>query len=281
MPVIDELEIDVDELLEREADFAGRGIETLSVFGEVTARAGALAASPVLDGVRRLEVTGDPVDGGILDAQALATLLGSPHLGALTALHLDDNELGVEGAEVIVRSGRRFGTLGLCRTAIGTDGLRLLAAAPLMADLVCLDVDNCGIGAGGVRALAESAATQLMLLDLGVSSVEPDELALLFRSPAALRLRDFAFGWPRAGLPVVDAIAGDGVGPRLHHLELAQLRLCDGGARRLAGAPAARSLRRLRLVICTIGEPEREMLRELPALGELELVSCLGPAPTP
>jgi uncharacterized protein (TIGR02996 family) len=115
------------------------------------------------------------LDGGAVSPEALAALVGSPHVRGLTSLSLRGCGIGPDGARVLAGApqlGRLtsldlghtqiYGADPCCEDAvllgegIGDAGAEALAASPHLESLQTLRLRGCGIGDAGAHALAAS-----------------------------------------------------------------------------------------------------------------------------
>src|SRR5262249_35640971 len=96
------------------------------------------------------------VDCG-LTGDAVATLCRLPALHGLAWLDLSKNDLGDAGALAIAAAPwERLAGLRLYNARVRPEGMRALAAAPSLARLRHLDLQDNAFGDVGVRAIAES-----------------------------------------------------------------------------------------------------------------------------
>ena len=131
--------------------------------GDVVALAG---AGRWLAGLRSLDLNYNEVR--VEGATALAR---SPHLGGLTALGLTVNMDDVAGAGILAPWLERLRLTELhlgWRLRLRDEGLAALAACPGLASIRALQLNDCDIGADGIRQLARSphvaGLRQLVLL---------------------------------------------------------------------------------------------------------------------
>jgi uncharacterized protein (TIGR02996 family) len=145
-----------------------------------------LPGSPPLEGLRLLDLSGNP-----LEATGARRLGHSLHLGALLALRLDDTQLRDEG---------------LCA----------LARSPLLARLVQLDLAHNGLGPEAARALAHAAAPRLADLDLSDNPLTDEGLYLLLDGPLLAVVRSLGLGGCQLGPGAARALLGSPhLGPSL------------------------------------------------------------------
>ncbi|MEQ8791217.1 MAG: TIGR02996 domain-containing protein [Pirellulaceae bacterium] len=140
-----------------------------------------LAALPALAGIRHLGFERSWLAHG---AEALGR---SPHLAALETLDLRNNGIGAATLRDLAHSSclpaLRQLLLGRNR-GLGDDGVRLLAAAPLMRRLRGLDWSGCGVGDAGARTLATCRCLSgLDWLDLTENSISLAGFDMLLASP--------------------------------------------------------------------------------------------------
>jgi uncharacterized protein (TIGR02996 family) len=184
-------------------------------FGQGSAReaVAALAASPALTRVVRLDLQGYPL--GPHEAQLLArspyvanvqqldlryntlgddgvrALAGSPYLNHLTSLYLAGNWIGDEGVRCLAASLHlpRLHGLDLGSNSVTDVGLEALAHSPLLVRTTMLDLSKNLITDAGAVALARSPRLgQLKALDLSNNYVRDAGVQALARCPALAAL---------------------------------------------------------------------------------------------
>ena len=137
----------------------------------------ALAASPHVASLRMLDLSWNRI--GEAGVRALAA---SPYLAGLTHLDLSGNTLGVKVIRALCE-GRwpALEVLRLSYCTISRDGVRLLAASPLLASLKMLGLDDNNLTNPGAMALVKSRHLDgLECLDLGTETgFAPDTLKAL------------------------------------------------------------------------------------------------------
>jgi uncharacterized protein (TIGR02996 family) len=129
-----------------------------------------LAASPALDGVERLSLTG-PLRSypgpRVTDAGAEA-VARSPRLREVRMLSLAHQAIGPAGARALARSPAlgRLRDLDLSGDPVGDAGAAALAGAMFAPRLESLYLSDCGVGDDGARALMRAALPSLDTLRL-------------------------------------------------------------------------------------------------------------------
>jgi uncharacterized protein (TIGR02996 family) len=186
-----------------------------------------------------------------IDADGLALVLASPHLGELTWLDLR----GCPG--------------------LGPAGARLLAGCAKLRQLRFLGLDRCQIGPAGLEALVRSphlqALTELALVGNGLT---PDGLACLADAACWPGLRSLTLKENQLGDEGAQRLAQAPGWPALEGLDLAQNQVGDGGAAALAGAGWLGRLEALDLTGNAVGNAGAAALARsavLPALHSLRL----------
>lgn len=117
--------------------------------GPYRERLPALAASPLLARLTRLDFTRDSLcDGGVL------VIAGSPHLGNLTHLNLSTNHVTAAGVEGLAASPHlaNLTHLDLSHNPVGNEAALALVRSPHLGNLTHLNLQDCGVG---LHVLAE------------------------------------------------------------------------------------------------------------------------------
>jgi uncharacterized protein (TIGR02996 family) len=149
--------------------------------------AGAKALEPLreLAPLRRLDLSGNDLDG-----PALATLLEGDPLKSLHSLALHGNHLGdsgmvaLAGSPVLDRMLARSPRLDLRYNRIGAHGLAALAGSARLVPVVSLDLTGNSLGDGGIHALALSEfVPKLRRLSIGQNRIGDWGAAALSQSP--------------------------------------------------------------------------------------------------
>jgi uncharacterized protein (TIGR02996 family) len=203
----------------------------------------ALAGSPHLARLAELDMRG-------FDSKYSFYILGnpetaraffrSPHLRGLRVLRLGMCSSGSELVRALVESSLlRLTTLELRETHLSDEAGQTLAEAPFLAGLSILSLSQCGIGTGGVQALAGSSHLgRLTELDLsGNLHIRDAEVQALAASPHLSRLKRLDLCGCRVGDAGVLALAHS---PWLSQLEYVNLRNTRVGATPEGMAAAAR-----------------------------------------
>ncbi|MBA4064195.1 MAG: hypothetical protein C0501_10865 [Isosphaera sp.] len=222
------------------------GLTELSLDCVGTGELRALAASPALDTLRSLRLTGRKTSGTV-EVPALRACLGSPRLANVTSLRVWFDRAGdtlgfVVGGSPHLRKLREL-SLG---DAMRSDAARDLFDSPNLAGATALFLEDNPVGDIGVRALVRSKyLTGIEFLHLHSTGLTAESGRLLA-------------GWP--GLRNV------------RFLNLAGNRLGTAGIRALAESPY---LGRLDALLFADGEPtreEREDLRRLPGFAHIRVL---------
>jgi uncharacterized protein (TIGR02996 family) len=206
------------------------------------AGAAALAASPLLSRMQKLDLADNPI--GVEGARALAesprtanltalsladcgvtdrgveALAGSPHLARLTHLNLRGYGLTTGAALAVAASAylTRLTALSFHFGTIGTEGARALARSPNCAHLTHLNLFQNRIGDAGLRALVESPhLTRLRTLELGGNGLTAEGLRAL-AAPGMARLERLGL-WGTPGVEdVVRELRASPLPPRLREM---------------------------------------------------------------
>ncbi|MBM3979451.1 MAG: TIGR02996 domain-containing protein [Planctomycetes bacterium] len=217
---------------------------------DVSAVAAKLAASPLLAGVRELDLCNADLGGA-----GLAALARSPHLARLEALDLGFNGLDDDGVTALAVSSGFADLAALAlndNDRISGDGLKALAESPFFAGLTALDVSGNDINEHGLRALAASANLPRLRAfrahgnsfgDAGLAALVGSPLfARMVKTGAAVELRANAIGAAgAAALASCPALAGCAA------LDLSTNYLGDAGLAALLRSRNLGALRVLRL----------------------------------
>jgi uncharacterized protein (TIGR02996 family) len=111
-----------------------------------------------------------------LDAEAMRTLAGSPHLGRLRSLGLSRHNLSDPGVEALASAPWLSGIreLALVDNGLSVEAIRALTASPCLGPLTYLDLGRNPIGDEGAEILAGCSALArlrtLMLTDCNLTS---------------------------------------------------------------------------------------------------------------
>lgn len=211
-----------------------------------------------LPAVRRLDL-----GGCSLSAERIRALVSAPAIASVRELVLDAAKLTADAAKAIAES-------------------------PYLEGLEVLSLSNSGVGDEALSALAQSTtlrSLQALVLTENRKLTEVG-LAALARSPFSGTLRVLELnGVPHSG-KMLEALCHGGGLTRLERLNLRYLafggrtdRLGVAGAKALAAAPFARTLRELELT--SLGDEGAQALGEAPfeCLEKLNLSNCdIGPA---
>jgi uncharacterized protein (TIGR02996 family) len=181
-----------------------------------------------------------------LHPDGLRRICRAPHLAGLEHLWLQENPLGDEGAAIVASGGfTRLKDLWLGDCRLTDRGCATLFASPVPAGLQRLDLCNNRPGERAFRALATAGHSPLAWLSVERCEIGPMEAGMLGRV---------------ATLPVMQSLFLD------------DNPLGVEGIRRLLRGPLARSLERLDLVGCQLGDDGAEALASCLALANLRIL---------
>jgi uncharacterized protein (TIGR02996 family) len=182
----------------------------------------ALADCPALARLATLDLTSN-YSGDWLGFRALAVLLASPHLAGLRGLLLENNSIGVAGAELLAGCPHLTGlsTLTLDYNHIGDAGLRALCSGPWLTSLTVLSLRANDLTAAGVQALVSAPTVLgLRILNLDDNRLGDEGVQTLAEAPQLVGLTELRLR--SAG--ITDAGAQALVrSPHLRHLALLDL----------------------------------------------------------
>jgi uncharacterized protein (TIGR02996 family) len=206
-----------------------------------TAGAVALARSPYLTRLEVLDLWGNDV--GDEGAVAIAR---SPHLGAVKDLSLWVNSVGPKGARALTSSPHlRFTRLILSANRLGSEGVRVVAAAPSLGR-----VTHLGLGGLGVAVRGESAAAL------------PRAAEALAGSPHLARLISLNLYSNRLGDSGALALAASPYLANLADLNLESNEITDAGSRALFDSPHLAGLQRITLWSNSLSPKQRALWRK-------------------
>jgi uncharacterized protein (TIGR02996 family) len=198
-------------------------------------------AKPALASLEDLDLSNNFLTEG-----AAAALASSPHLTRLRELDLGRNPLGAHGVRRLASSRTlpHLTSLDLSEVGdVGGLGLAALADSPMIEGLTYLRLANCGVGPGGVEALAATRRpTRLDNLDLLDARLGDRGAIALARSPVVATVR-------------VLGLSNNDIGPE--------------GALALAQSPHLGQLKILRLAGRPIGDEAALALLRSPHLSRL------------
>jgi uncharacterized protein (TIGR02996 family) len=153
----------------------------------------AVAGSEKLTNLVRLGLSNNEIGNARL--RTLSRTQGFFHV---PALDLSENNLVAAGLQVILNSYAgpidhkliRLRNLDLGRNPLGDDGMRVLAACPLLENLQVLRLVDCRIGDEGVRVLAASPhLNNLVVLDLSNNLIGDPGCRVLLDPPHLRKLK--------------------------------------------------------------------------------------------
>jgi uncharacterized protein (TIGR02996 family) len=224
-----------------------RRLRLTSRFGD--AEAAVLAGSPVLEGVRELNLASCEIPSA-----GARALLGSPSLAAVESLGLSTNRIGDDGARALAESPHltRLRALDVGCCMIQDAGVRALAASPLLRRLESLDLSR---NAFAPELLAAAGPLpNLRRLGMRYVSGHGGSWQRLFRSPTFDGLVRLWLTGFRLGPEELAALAGCSGVCGLRELDLAENDFGEDGARALADAGWLDRLLVLNLRGCRIGD---------------------------
>lgn len=265
----------------------------------------ALEAAPWLASVQRLDLNGNLASGTglarFLQAAELSNLrelnlrrnqlgpadaielAGAQQLEQLVALMLGQNEITARGAAALAGADHllRLRYLDLRVNPIGDQGARAMADAR-WRNLELLNLNSAHIGDGGLLALGRSPALcTLKQLDLTSNTFSPAGFAAFCESARLDQLGNLAIGYCGLDDPMLAALVGSPLWPRLYELDLSQAKLTVDGFELLARASAQSDLRCLRLDQVPLDARSVAALVEHSAWPRLETLYVRGDARDP
>jgi uncharacterized protein (TIGR02996 family) len=223
----------------------------------------ALAASPYLRNVTRLDLG----DNQLGDEVEVLTRL--PFVGSLLKLDLDTNDLGENAARLLAGCGLvELRSLKVSRNPLGDGGIEAICESDSLPQLRELWAYDCGIGARGARALANSAlASKLQSLYLPSNKLGSKGLTALvcgdWGELAWLELSDNCI----KATGVKALVASKTM--KLHRLGLETNAIGDDGAKHVASWPVLEGMGELTLGSNGISDAGARALIESPHRGEL------------
>jgi uncharacterized protein (TIGR02996 family) len=205
----------------------------------------ALPDLPHMSGLTALGLTGLG-----LRPSTLREVLTSPRFPLLTALHINENEIGQAGVAELSSMAPTvpLRRLHLGSNRLGDEGAAALAACPLLARLSALLLNHNQIGPRGARALAASPhRLNLASLDLSANNLGDEGVKALSASDGFPRLAILLLGPNGIGPRGAAALPGPSHLPALTALDLNRNALGDEGAAALARSPLLAQLTTLDL----------------------------------
>jgi uncharacterized protein (TIGR02996 family) len=213
----------------------------------------------------------------------LTKLVQSPLLELVRELDLSVNPLGNGGPNLLARSRHlvRLDALDLGFTELGDKGLQKLAGSPVFAGLRSLHIngnENGRIGVPGMRALAESAhLTELAHLDLSGNELSDPAIRALLEGPLARQLTHLVVHGNRLGdggtASLVGSLAFTRMAERDRVIDLRRVQMGPAGAQALAASPALRAVEELDLEANVLGDAGLAALAASPHLTRLRVLS--------
>ncbi len=200
-------------------------------------QAAALAESPLLERVTRLEMRGR--DLGDAGAAALAA---SPHLGGLRELILHHCGVQTAGAVALARAPLTALTwLNLGANDVNDEGVAALAAGPHLGGVRLLGLGANNLGTPAVRALVRSRVlTNVEDVNLGANYLDNEAVRLLAASPWLAGLRVLDLRHNEFGPAGARALAESPHLGRLESLDVSANRLDEESKAMLQGRFGAR-----------------------------------------
>jgi uncharacterized protein (TIGR02996 family) len=226
----------------------------------------ALAVSPHLGAIQRLELTIDTTERGLL------TLLRSERLTSLRDLRLprSDPDLVVLRALAGTAPVARVEALDLSTLSLLDDGATTLARLTLPS-LRQLSLARCGIGVTGAQALADASwLPGLEAFDLSGNYLRAgvgDVLAGPLASVTRLDVSNTG-----AGITAIEALVTSTHPGRLARLDLSCNQLGPASMTLLTRASNLPGLRRLLLNACDVRDPGARALADWKGLANLEML---------
>jgi hypothetical protein len=116
-------------------------------------------------------------DHAYISAAAFRSLVESPFLTGLTHLEVYLSDLGDDGCEALVRSGKlkQLKVLDLSRGRITDAGARALAACPDLKNLERLNLGTNALTDAGIAALRATGVNLVAETQLSAGSIEDNE----------------------------------------------------------------------------------------------------------
>src|SRR5262249_52821089 len=105
----------------------------------------------------------------LLGDEEAAALAACRHLSGLTSLYLQNNRIGPDGIDALLRSPHLgpMERLGLNDNPIGDTGVARLSASPWLRRLVFLDLERSNLSDDALESLASGRPERLQTLKLG------------------------------------------------------------------------------------------------------------------
>jgi uncharacterized protein (TIGR02996 family) len=234
-----------------------------------------LAASPGLARIRWLRVNRSE-----LSDDDLRHLMSSPHLGPLVGLsfnrgRLSGAALGIIAASPACRELRQLEMGGSCGTLPTSDEVAALVAAPMMAGLRSLALNNWGINGENARTLLAGHFPALTSLHLINNGLAPDGLVGLGDGSRLPVLAELQLSNNRLGDEGAEALTRASSWASLRRLELGSNLVGGRGARAIAAASHLAGLMRLNLRSNAVTDDGAEAIAGLSELRSLDLSSNL------
>jgi uncharacterized protein (TIGR02996 family) len=169
------------------------------------AGAAALAASRKLKTLAVLNLSGNDITA----PKAFASLITGPAFPVLTGLNLRDNRVRELDAKMMAAEGRgpTLRLLSLRHCSLSAKAAASLASAPVLANLVGLDLAGNELGDAGAAALAAAKCSQLTCLDLGSNGITGKGVKAFLAWPGLAKLADLNLTNNPIGLEGAKALA--------------------------------------------------------------------------
>lgn len=236
---------------------------------------------PAVANLRSLDVDGEKSGQYRLDARAIG---GNPHLAGLEELWLKGYRMGdyALGGLSDGPGAANLHTLCLDNCGIGAVGIRIFAESEKFRTLRTLHLRKNPLGPDGAAALAESPHLHgLRKVDVQECDLGEDGMLALIRAPWMRRMVEFRFGWNKLTDRFAVELAKQPFLANFIDLDLGLNRIGDEGLIALANSPYLSGLRKLSIGSNRIGDAGCRALAASPYLGNLEhLIMTDNPATT-
>lgn len=211
----------------------------LSATPITSAHAAALAQLGTAQRLRMLDLVGCQ-----LTAEGLRALLDGPLGDQLSELRLSANPLAIQGAQLLATRRAPRTSLDLSYLDLTDQGIDALLAAPWIASLRALNISQTGLSAQAARAMFDTPALALQILDMSYAPLGDDGAYWLSRAPGLSAMRTLQLSACQIGLRGLRAIITAPWSRTLESLDLAANPLDSDAVIALARAelPALRAL---------------------------------------
>ncbi len=208
----------------------------------------ALAQSPLLAGLRFLDLTGNYGSERAIGDEGARALAEPRQVQSLKTLLLGAQRIGTDGAFALGSAAALAGleVLNLSYNPLG-DAVEALAGSPFLRRLRWLSLRSTRPGPRGLAALADSPLlSSLVVLDLSMNPLG-DSVEALARSPRLTRLESLDLSACALSTGVAIALASNPALASLRYLNLGGNCIAEAGARALATSPHLGNLELLHL----------------------------------